>query len=512
MKKLITLFTVLLTGFSFAQTAQNETAMKYAETITIDDMKEDLTILASDALEGRETGKRGQKMAAAYIRAHFEELGLTGPVVDGPNPYYQNVLLKSSKPGDIYIKIGDTKLKNLDKVLYYGSLATVGEVTTEIVFVGAGAEEDFNSVDVNGKSVLLLNESRAERGKAMKLAYQNGAKMVFILRTTSEEDFAKMFKMFANYFSNGSLGLADNNSKDESSTGAFYISPSQAEEIFGKSVDKLTKAIADKENGNKKALKKIKHGKVSFKVGFNTKDIISENVLGFLEGTDLKDEILVLTAHYDHLGVGKDGQIYNGADDDGSGTVAVMDIAEAFIKAKADGNGPRRSILFMMVTGEEKGLLGSAYYANNPIFSLKSTVVDLNIDMIGRIDDRELESENYVSLVGADKLSTELHEISERANELYTNMFLDYTYNDENHPERIYYRSDHWNFAKNGIPVIFYTTGSHPDYHKSSDTVDKIEFELMTKRAKLVFYTAWEIANRDGRLIVDKKMDPTAKR
>ncbi|MDC9721985.1 MAG: M28 family peptidase [Urechidicola sp.] len=166
----------------------------------------------------------------------------------------------------------------------------------------------------------------------------------------------------------------------------------------------------------------------------------------------------------------------------------------------------------MMVTGEEKGLLGSAYYANNPIFSLESTVADLNIDMIGRIDDRDLENESYVSLVGADKLSTELHEISERANKLYTNMFLDYTYNDLNHPERIYYRSDHWNFAKNGIPVIFYTTGSHPDYHKPSDTVDKIEFELMTKRTKLVFYTAWEIANRDGRLIVDKKMDPNAKR
>jgi len=512
MKNIITLSVILFTGFSFAQTAQNETAMKYAETITIEDMKADLTILASDALEGRETGKRGQKMAAAYIKAHFEELGLVGPVKDGPNPYYQNVVLKSSKPGDIYVKIGDTKLKNLEEVLYYGSLTVEDEATTEVVFVGAGSENDFKDIDVEGKSVLLFNESRGGRSKAMKLAYKNGAKMVFILRTTSEEDFAKMFKMFTNYFSKGSLGLADDGNKEQSSNGAFYISPSQAEEIFGKSVDKLTKAITDKESGKKNALKKIKPGKVSFKVEFDTKEIISENVLGFLEGSDLKDEVLVLTAHYDHLGVGKDGQIYNGADDDGSGTVAVMDIAEAFVKAKADGHGPRRSILFMMVTGEEKGLLGSAYYANNPIFSLESTVVDLNIDMIGRIDDRELENESYVCLVGADKLSTELHEISERANELYTNMFLDYTYNDTNHPERIYYRSDHWNFAKNGIPVIFYTTGSHPDYHKPSDTVDKIEFELMTKRTKLVFYTAWEIANRDGRLIVDKEMDPDAKR
>ena len=189
-----------------------------------------------------------------------------------------------------------------------------------------------------------------------------------------------------------------------------------------------------------------------------------------------------------------------------------MDIAEAFVKAKIDGNGPRRSILFMTVTGEEKGLLGSSFYADNPIFPLENTVADLNIDMIGRIDDRELESQDYVSLVGADKLSTELHEISEQMNKEHTNLFLDYTYNDENHPERIYYRSDHWNFAKNGIPVIFYTTGSHPDYHKPTDVVENIEFELMTKRTKLVFYTAWEIVNRDKRLLVDKIMDPNATR
>ncbi|MDC9721986.1 MAG: M28 family peptidase [Urechidicola sp.] len=345
MKNIITLSALLFAGFSFAQTTQNETAMLYAETITIEDMREDLTILASDALEGRETGKRGQKMAAAYIKAHFEELGLVGPVKDGSNPYYQNVVLKSSKPGDIYVKIGDKKLKNLEEVLYYGSLE-IEEITTEVVFVGAGSEENFNDIDVKGKSVLLFNESRGGRSKAMTLAYQKGAKMVFILRTTSEDDFSKMFKMFTNYFAKGSLGLADDDNKEQSNTGAFYLSPSQAEEIFGKPVDILTKAITDKENGKKNALKKIKPGKVSFKVEFDIKEIISENVLGFLEGSDLKDEVLVLTAHYDHLGIGKDGQIYNGADDDGSGVVAVMDIAEAFVKAKVDGHGPRKYFIY----------------------------------------------------------------------------------------------------------------------------------------------------------------------
>jgi Zn-dependent M28 family amino/carboxypeptidase len=178
-------------------------------------------------------------------------------------------------------------------------------------------------------------------------------------------------------------------------------------------------------------------------------------------------------------------------------------MAEAFAKAKKEGNGPRRSILFMTVTGEEKGLLGSGYYAANPVFPLSNTVANLNIDMIGRIDPGHEEDGKYVYLVGSNRLSTELHEISEAANAQYTKLALDYTYNDENHPDRIYYRSDHWNFAKNNIPVIFYFSGIHADYHRPTDTVEKINYDLLTMRARLVFYTAWELANRDGRIKVD---------
>ncbi len=508
MKKITTLLMLLSVAIIFAQ-EKDETAMKYAETITIDDMKEDLTILASDALEGRETGKRGQKMAAAYIRAHFEELGLEGPAENGKG-YYQDVKLKTSKAGNIYIKIGNKKLTNINDFMYLGSSKNSEEVSTEVVFVGDGSEKSFENLDVKGKSIMLINSNRRERGQIIRAAVEKGVDKIFVLRTGDQSEYESFMKRYKNYFTRGTMGI-DKDEEEDTSVGSFYISPNTAAEIMNKPFEKLTSAIAKFNEGDLKALKKIKPKKVSYKTDFVKTKFISENVLGYLEGTDLKDEILVLTAHYDHLGMQGD-KIYNGADDDGSGTVAVMDIAEAFAKAKADGHGPRRSILFMAVTGEEKGLLGSAYYADNPIYPLENTVADLNIDMIGRIDDRELESQNYVSLVGSDKLSTELHELSERMNNTYTNLFLDYTYNDENHPERIYYRSDHWNFAKNGIPVIFYTTGSHPDYHKETDTVDKIEFELMTKRTKLVFYTAWEIANRDKRLVVDKKMDPNSRR
>ena len=229
----------------------------------------------------------------------------------------------------------------------------------------------------------------------------------------------------------------------------------------------------------------------------------SENVVAFIEGSEKPDEIIVVSAHFDH--VGQTGEeIFNGADDDGSGTVAIMKIAEAFQNAAKNGNGPKRSILFLHVTGEEKGLLGSAYYVKYPIFPLKNTVANLNIDMIGRVDEAHTNNPDFVYLIGSDKLSTELHEISEAINTKFTNLTLDYTYNDDKDPNRFYYRSDHYNFAKNNIPIIFYFNGTHEDYHRPSDTPDKINYEVLAKRTQLVFFTAWELANRNERIVVDK--------
>lgn len=237
---------------------------------------------------------------------------------------------------------------------------------------------------------------------------------------------------------------------------------------------------------------------------FNNKYNDSENVVAFIKGSEFPEEIVVISAHYDHVGMDSEGNIYNGADDDGSGTVSILEIAEAFKEAQNDGYQPRRSILFLHVTGEEKGLLGSDYYTKNPIFPLENTVTDLNTDMIGRIDPKHEDNPNYIYLIGSDKLSTQLHELSEEVNNKYTQFDLDYTYNDENDPNRFYYRSDHYNFAKHNIPVIFYFNGTHADYHQPTDTPDKIEYDLMARRAQLIFYTAWEVANRDERLVVDK--------
>jgi len=237
--------------------------------------------------------------------------------------------------------------------------------------------------------------------------------------------------------------------------------------------------------------------------------IDSYNVLAYIEGSDKANEVLVITSHLDHIGVEDDGQINNGADDDGSGTVAMMEIAEAFIEAKEDGNGPRRSVLFLHVSAEEKGLLGSKYYTDNPIYPLANTVANLNIDMIGRVDSLHIEQPDYIYLIGSDILSEDLHEVSERANQDYVGLTIDYRYNDPTtlvyefgrwRENRYYYRSDHYHFIKNNIPAIFYFNGTHKDYHAPTDTVEKINYALLEKRTRLIFHTAWEIVNREERL------------
>lgn len=227
----------------------------------------------------------------------------------------------------------------------------------------------------------------------------------------------------------------------------------------------------------------------------------SENVVAFIEGSVHPEEVVVLSAHYDHVGI-QDGVVYNGADDDGSGTVTLLEIAQALQMAKKAGKGPKRSVLMLHCTGEEHGLYGSQYYSDHPLYPLAQTVADVNIDMIGRRDEFHKDSSDYVYVIGSDYLSTDLHEVCEKVN--YGKLKLDYRYNDRTDPNRFYYRSDHYNFGKHGIPSVFLFTGVHEDYHQPGDDVGKIEFDALEKRARYAFYIVWEIANRERRLEVDR--------
>lgn len=481
--------------------AQDPTAQLYGSKVSSDELREYLSIIASDALEGRETGTRGQKMAAAFIANHFQELGLTGPV---NGSYYQPVELYSSAPSAAYLIAGKSKFDNYAEVVYIGSADSQGEVTLPVVFVGNATESDFNQVDVKDKAVFFFaKETRITKSKKVALAREKGAKMILISNTDTQSDFKELAGQIRNFVSEGKLSLEK--PKESQDAGIFLLSAAVVEKVMGTTMDKLKKTAA--EDPSKNALMKVKHATIQYKTTSPLKIIKTENVLGYLEGSDKKDEVIVITAHYDHIGKDKNGKgdlINNGADDDGSGTVAVMELARVFAYAKKEGKGPRRSILFMTVTGEEKGLLGSDYYTRNPIFPLASTIVNLNIDMVGRRDPQHQDSAPYVYVIGSDKLSDDLHAVSESVNKANGNIIFDYTYNDPKHPDKFYYRSDHWNFAKNNIPIIFYFNGVHEDYHKPSDQVEKIEFDLLTKRTQCVFYTAWEIANREQRIKVDQ--------
>jgi hypothetical protein len=495
MKKIIlTWFSILLTGYLFAQ-APKAGPVEYATLITAADLKENLSILASDAMEGRETGKRGQKMAAAFISAYFEDLGLTPPV---NGSYYQPVELYTNSSPKIQVKSASGELTEFTDFSYYGAGQTDGTKTVPLIFAGKGSDEELAALDVKDKAVAILLDANASlrSNTAVTKLREKGASIVVSI-TDKQDEFQELTDMLKN-FSSGRLSLSN---KPSTNLGLFLVGPASSEKLFKLSADKLKKATADKK------VAKVKPSTLTFSITQQFNPLKTANVLGFLEGTDKKDEVLVITAHYDHIGkngAGDGDRINNGADDDGSGTVSVMQLAKAFIQAKKEGNGPRRSILFMLVTGEEKGLLGSDYYTQHPVYPLSSTVVNLNIDMVGRRDPQHKDSAPYVYVIGSDRLSKELHALSENINNQYSKLIFDYTYNAESHPERIYYRSDHWNFAKNNIPIIFYFDGIHEDYHLPSDEVDKIEFDLLAKRAECVFHTAWEIANREGRIRSDK--------
>jgi hypothetical protein len=471
---------------------KDATAEKYAATILQKDLSKHLHIIAADSMEGRLTGTPGQKKAAKYIANYFKSLGLQAPVkgTDGASHFQEFQQVKRGW-GEVYIKIGEEKLAFMKDFYVLQNSLMKEETPISLVFVGK--EADLAKVSVEGKGAIFYEAEND--GKIANLARQKGAKTVMFVKGKDQASFLEEVNYNAYYLKKASKGIKGKLSTEQA---IFFLAPATAARLLGASeADVMAQKINVGTVGKDIKIK----AEVVEKV-----DWTSENVLGFLEGSDKKDEIVIITAHYDHVGT-TDGVVYNGADDDGSGTVTVLELAEAFAKAKAEGKGPRRSILFMTVAGEELGLYGSEYYADvDPIFPLKQTVCDLNIDMVGRMggDYEKSKDFNYIYLIGSDKLSTELHELSEQVNKTYTKLKLDYKYNSESDPNRFYYRSDHYNFAKKNIPIIFYFNGTHDDYHQPGDDVEKIHFPKMEKIGRLIFHTAWEVANRENRLKVDK--------
>lgn len=532
-----------------------ELVQRYQQTITASDLAGHLYTFSSDYFQGRETTTDGQKLAAYYLAGQYRKIGLkpagtaTSPDSLSPEAYFQpfNVYARSLNEAHLEVVVnGETTTTAVfmpgqqydDLILAFGN---VEETTADVVFAGYGikdstlAYDDFaalqaEGIDLSNRWVLLLpNEPLVDSTRSL-LPTPDGRPSTNWTVGSSKISAARQFGP-AGFLIVGDAGprvddgwieVIRRSARRESPVGslslepwgstsqfppAYIISSRLANEILGPTGRTVAELIQDINEDLEPVVFEIEGVTVTSTIPSPNAPLETENVIAYIEGNDpvLKDEVVVLTSHYDHVGVNPaltpDG-IYNGADDNGSGTVALLEIAEAFMEATLDGYGPRRSIVFLNVSGEEKGLLGSAYYTDvEPVFPIDKTVANLNLDMVGRYDpSRQSPDSHYVYIIGSNLISQELHDINTGVNELTgIRLELDERYNRLDDPNRLYARSDQWNFGKHGIPFIFYFTGLHEDYHKPGDEAHKIAYPRMADIAQLVFATAWQIANQDTR-------------
>ncbi|MDZ4749328.1 MAG: M28 family peptidase [Saprospiraceae bacterium] len=518
MKSIVGLF-LLLTSALMAQ--YHDVSEQLARSIESKSLKEHVYTLASTEYQGRETGKEGNKKAAEYIAGQLASYGI--PPIPGDTDHFQEVGFTTFKWENIQLTVSGEAVEHLKEYIAIPQHFPVQPGPIDInslMFLGYGIDDeaysDYEGVDVRGKHLLVYAGEPRDQNDNFRLtgsdsisewssdpyykidaAKKAGAASLWII----ENDFRQMVMYARRELLTGAT-LMETPEQLNNYLPLVSVSPTLGQKLAGKKVNKIIK-LRDKITRKGRPTHTTIPVDVHFKAAHQIKSTPSVNVLGYIEGLDpvLKQEVVIVSAHFDHLGM-RGTDIFFGADDNASGTSAVLEIAQAFAAAKAAGQGPKRSVLCMLITGEEKGLLGSQYYAEHPIFPLEQTVADVNIDMIGRVDDQHVDS-NYTYVIGADRLSTELHDINETANSKYTKLQLDYTFNRDDDPNRFYYRSDHYNFAKNGIPVIFYFSGVHADYHRPTDTPDKIMYGKAETIARLAFHTTWELANRDERIKVN---------
>jgi hypothetical protein len=488
------------------------------DSITPTELRMHLEFLASDELGGRYTLSPNFPIAARYLAAHLEAYGFRGA---GNNGFLQTFEVVSAKPdpanNNLTLTLGDNTTNYGFGDVYPFNAISTGSAQGAIVFVGSGISsrsqnrDDYAGLDAKGKIVLMapgipadIDASRlepSEQGEGAARAH--GAVGILYLPAQRFADAMKNKAFVERFATRESVRLAR---EADGRLPSLTLGPDLADKLLalaGLNLKAAYEALSKKQPLVPKALN---GASARIDVAVQQTRSTTENVAGILDGTDpqLKNEYVVFSAHYDHLKTTADGKIYPGADDDGSGTTAVLAIARAMSL-----NRPKRSVLVMFHAGEELGLLGSEYNTDfAPAVPLDKMVADLNIDMIGRSKprgdddklDEHLTDANTVYLVGSNRMSRELHEISEETNAQFQRLHLDYYYNDPSNPERIYFRSDHWNYAKHGVPIIFYFDGTHVDYHRPTDTVDKIDFTKLTQITRLVFETGWRIANLDHHL------------
>ncbi|MGI9107401.1 MAG: M28 family peptidase [Pyrinomonadaceae bacterium] len=507
-----------------------------AKVITAARLSEHLHVVASDAMEGRDTPSRGLDETAKYVATHLKRFGLKPAGDEGT--FFQRIALirqkvdparttaefdsRAFKFGQDFLSSGTSgtangalvfadhgwviKSKNLDA--YKGI-----EVRDKIVIIaGTGLPAGVTRADIKGKVGDDWEDPEA-------YARRNGAKGLIVVPRT--RNFERWWGLVRSGVERGAFEMerfatSASGQQQQQQVPTLYPSAAMLDALFadesvsGADIFKGTQA-----SETRAAFALSESKRVKFSVVAMTERQTTQNVVAVLEGEDatLKNEYVAVGAHYDHVGMGlpvNGDALYNGADDDGSGTVAVLSLAEAFSRA------PRlaRSLLFVWHAGEEQGLWGSQYFTTFPTVPLERIVAQLNIDMIGRSkkegdtkpENRDLSGPHEIYVIGSKLMSTALGDLSERVNRAYLNLAFNYKYDDPRDSNRFFFRSDHFNYAQRGIPIIFYFDGVHEDYHRPSDTVDKIDFQKMEKVTRTVFLTAAELAGAPTRPRVDKQL------
>ncbi|HEY0458175.1 MAG TPA: M28 family peptidase [Pyrinomonadaceae bacterium] len=519
---------------------------KYQQTILPENLASRLYFLASDLFEGRETGARGQRLAAQYLASQYRLLGLLPKgIVNSerlsPAAYFQPFNVYREMPKETRLEVAAPGGKIVRSVfsadksddLSYFLFGSARRASGGVVFAGYGIADDklgyndlaalaADQISINDKWVLILDDEPLADANTSLLptadkkpstwsgafAYKRGAilkngrpKGILVV-----EDSSPLFKgTFAETAAKtaenartrlGTLSLFENSDIPQT----YAISTKFANQILapsGKTVEALRQQI---NQSLKPTVFDLKDVKVDSTVELS-KPLETENVLAFIEGSDpkLKDEVVIISAHYDHLGINpllKGDQIFNGAADDGSGTVATLELANAFMQAKREGYAPRRSILFVNFAGEEKGLLGSSFYTYlSPVVPLAKTVANINMDGVGGIDAAHpTKSKNYIYIASAEKLSDNLLEINKQVHNL-TGSTLEIT--DGNNRG---FRSDSEGFQNQLVPFIYYSTGRTEHYHQASDAPETIDYDHLARVTQLIFAAAWQVANQDARI------------
>lgn len=514
--------------------AASVTAQRAVDTITANQIKDYLTFISSDEMEGRDTPSRGLDITAKFLATNIARWGFK-PAGD-TGSFFQRIDLQRNRADSSGTKVeyaGRTLVTGTDYLPAGGS----GNVSGQIVFAGSGwfikaKEMDaYKGIDPAGKIAVVFGApnsfprgiTRTELGKQGEDSmspndYARSKGVVGLIYVPDFQYLANWQRNRQRLLERGSTVVARFQTQTSAPLPSIVISPEMANAIFAgerQSASMLFNASYGTSQPTSFAMSDQK--RITLNVANNSETIPTQNVVAVWEGSDpvLKNEYVALGAHYDHVGsgcppVGTDN-ICNGADDDGSGTTALLGMAEALAKAPSR---PKRSILFVWHCGEEKGLWGSRYFVEYPTVPLNQIVAQINLDMIGRskkeVDanprNNELTGPDAIYVIGSTMMSTELGDLVNTVNKSYLNITYDTRYDDPKDPNRFFFRSDHYNYARKGIPIIFFFDGVHEDYHRAGDTADKIDYQKMEKVTRTIYMTLWEIANRPARLKVDKPL------